>query len=303
MKALFTLCRREFWEYKSTFLYIPIIIGALLNFVVLCTIIFVAASANASTQGLPQGVISNLTAHGIAILLYGTSFPFILVLWVIALYYFISCLYDDRKNGSVLFWASMPISQTQIIAAKAITGLLLAPLITWLCVIGTNLVFLMLLSVAVSLFHLGSVAALWQPLGSLYSWGVLLISLLKQAMWILPIAGWFMLCSAYSKKAPFLRATVPIIFIIIMELFFTQHHYFTNFVRSHFVNVLNVWNEMQFTLYGLLKGNSTPLLFTVHHPQYATDLSTANLMVGLCVGLLLMISAGLLRYQCHDFSK
>lgn len=135
-----------------------------------------------------------------------------ILLLIVTLNYAHRTLFDDRKNREILFWRSMPVTETENLAAKllVIYGLaplmllamsFLASLICWLAATGQG--------------ANDSYQAIHKLLGSFSIYKNTLLSLLA----LLPIITWTLLASAYAKKSPFLLSTfLPIGLIFIDRL-------------------------------------------------------------------------------------
>lgn len=126
-------------------------------------------------------------------------------LFVVGIFYALSCLYNERQDQSVLFWRSLPVSDGLTIASKLIVALLLIPLVIVICQ-------------AVVSFVLLDVTA-FQYLSSYY--GHSLSGLFKILLWsMLPTIAWCVLCSEIAKKNPFLLAFIaPILLVLVDKLF------------------------------------------------------------------------------------
>jgi len=226
------LLKREYWENRGGFLYAPFIAGAV--------------SLVMSTLGIVLGLFAlrraaeggNLHVDGINVngldlaLLTGnlgdadrlqlgqamdltvtlsSTWPFI-VLGFVVFFYCLGALYDDRRDRSILFWKSLPLSDTQTVLSKALSALLVAPLIAVAASLLTMLCFMVMLSIVV-VAHGGSpLALIWAPSHPLTLAAGHLAWIPVYALWALPTAGWLLLCSAWAKTKPFLWAVMLPVF-------------------------------------------------------------------------------------------
>jgi ABC-2 type transport system permease protein len=128
-----------------------------------------------------------------------------LVMFVVAIFYALSCLFNERQDESVLFWRSLPISDGITVASKLLVALVLVPLLIVLC------------QAIVAVVFFGIDAGSY--LSSYYSSS--LAYMLKILLWsMLPIVAWCMFCSEVAGKNPFLFAFItPIILIVVDYLF------------------------------------------------------------------------------------
>jgi len=128
-----------------------------------------------------------------------------LVMVFVAVFYALSCLYTERQDQSVLFWRSLPISDSITVASKLFVALVITPLLIVFCHVVLSIIFL----------GLGSIE---------YLQGFILISISSTARitaWLLlPMVSWCLLCSEVAKRIPFLLAfIVPIIAVAVDFLF------------------------------------------------------------------------------------
>lgn len=239
MNTLVTLVKREFWEHKTSFIKIPIVVGAIVVLLAVCSLIFMITGLH-----VPSGFMSGhhqVTPEMVRVMFYSGGIPFIIVMWLIIANYFLGCLYDDRKDKSILFWQSMPITETQTVISKIIAGLIVAPICTLVVMLVTQIILMLIDNAWLMFMHVQGISNLWNIGSMLLAIFSEIFSMIQQILWLLPFVAWFMCVSAYSKKAPFLRAIVPGIVILILESFFSHRHYFAKFVGTHIVNATIAW--------------------------------------------------------------
>lgn len=293
MKAWIALVRREFWEHRGSFLWVPMTVGALLFFVALC-------AALAFTFGFR---IAHLSAQihvnqptGLApLIFYMLGIPFVVILWVIMGSYFLGTLFDDRKDKSILLWQSLPISQFASISSKLFTGLVLAPLLLMLCLLGTQIAFLLLGSFFCIVNHVPYWLIFWRPMPMIWTWWGQLLGLAQQSLWCFSIAGWFLLCSAFSRKSPLIRAVLPIVILLAIEGFFLPQPYLWHFLQNTFIHVLNVWSGVMDLIGQTLEGRNDLGELAVAKSWY-----DKTLMIGIFMGLVFVFIAAWLRRRCYD---
>ncbi|UTA49045.1 hypothetical protein L1F30_05720 [Simiduia sp. 21SJ11W-1] len=137
---------------------------------------------------------------------------------LVSYYYLLSCLYTDRKDHSILFWKSMPVSEAQQVFTKLAVGLVALPTIATLCALAVGIVFVILTMLYVAGYS--SSTTPWEIFT-----GVNLISIavshwftaLGVALWSLPFFAWLMVCSAAAKRSPFLLALLPPVVLMLAE--------------------------------------------------------------------------------------
>ena len=150
--------------------------------------------------------------------LYGIHQLFLTVIAFVLMFYMISSLYDDRKDRSVLFWKSMPVSETRNVAVKYIISLavpIVVTLISWLA----QICYLILAMVFV--YRIGSDpwVDFWSHFDVMGAFFEQLKYVLWLAAWFLPLNAWLLFASSLARRSPFLLATIPFVFVILMERF------------------------------------------------------------------------------------
>lgn len=230
-----TSIQREIWEHRGGFIYTPLIIGAVL----LLLLIMGAGSsffwqfkidgAEAMTEGALKLAEVNVAPEqlrlGVDAFLWVTALLWQAVLFIVLFFFFIGSLYDDRKDRSVLFWKSMPVSDLETVASKLAFGVLVAPLFMLGALIVCQIVLLFAGGLVV-MAHGGSAwKLLWSHAYPFHVWGQILVVQGVQALFLLPLFGWLMLASSFARSKPILWAVLPPVVFAIIESFigFTAH--------------------------------------------------------------------------------
>ena len=294
MKTLTALIKREYWEHQATLLKLPAILGFIIIFAASCASLFnFTVNSNFSTW-THQLQTKNYFLDPIKPML--LSLPFSILLWFIVAYYFLSCLYDDRKDGSVLFWQSLPIANTQTLASKLITGLIVAPILSWICILITS-VFLIIIFSLVFWSHGDMLSLSLSPLPLLSAYVSLLLCFFVQGLWLLPIFAWCLFCSAYVEKAPLLKAILIPTLITIAESFFTHAHTLSTFISQHIAYAASTWAETVDRLTQFWQ-NSSP-----HQPITIQPFHYQALLTGLAIATIFIVAAGVLRKRAYRFTR
>lgn len=307
MRILATLVKREWWECRGVFLYVPAIIGLVYIVVAVIGLLVISvANVNVNTTNLSYELIPSA--------IFSMSFLFAIVLWLAIINYFWNCLYTDRKDGSVLFWQSMPILQSQTLLSKLIMGLVVAPVVVWVCIVITEFIMFVLGGIALSVLGLSGSSILWHPGLIVLSWLSLLAALLIQGLWLISIIGWLMLCSAYAKKAPFLLAVIAPLVIIIIEAIIMRHQYFWNSIMSIFTYMGTTWQYFLSLMNNYSSFVSETQLTTEHsksimsfvpfqHLTLSDPECALTMLIGLLIGFIFIAIAGVLRSRCYGCEK
>jgi ABC-2 type transport system permease protein len=205
------LIKREFWENRAIWV-IPSVIGILLILGALFgRIQFINLQTPQQSQVVGQMALS---AFGVT---------FFVVMSIYSTWYLLDCLYADRKDRSVLFWKSLPISDTTTVLSKLLVALIVIPLVYFVAADLTTLLIAFIISVRSSGALGGAMwhADLWLQLQILW-----LYVIVTTAIWFLPVAGWLMVISAWAKRAVMLWSILPL-----LALYLGEHLFF----RTHFI--------------------------------------------------------------------
>ena len=199
------LFRREFWENRAIWL-IPSVFGGL-----------VILGALFGHVGIPVlGTYASTRQFG-SVFLVIIGLLFYAVMSVYATWYLLDCLHTDRKDRSILFWKSLPISDAATVLSKLTVGLVLIPIVYFAAADVTALITAFILSVRAR-HAIGS--ALWQPDLWLQIQVLWIYAIIASAIWYLPVAGWLLAVSAWAKRAVILWSILPPLVLYMIERVF-----------------------------------------------------------------------------------
>ncbi len=308
MKTFYWLVKREFWEHRGGFFWAPIITGGiflLLNIMGIITAEVLGASHGISigaSGGLKQVIAQmdtgDMSKVGLAldVAMYSAMGLLIVVLGFVVFFYCIGALYDDRRDRSILFWKSLPISDASTVLSKVVSATVLAPVIA--VIVGIVVGMLQLLIVAITLsFHGINV---WQLLVLAHPFKVMfnLIGYIPlYVLWALPSVGWLLVCSAWARNKPFLWAVaLPVATGLLISWFGIMGLF----------NLPTTWfwrNIVQRSLLSVFPGTGSLFGGMPHHVSNidglnALDLGSTyqllgspNLWIGVVAGVALLVGA------------
>lgn len=211
--------RRELWENRSIYIA-PVVTG----------VVFVLAFVVGLPRHWPQihaaalGTTIN-DQNGLLILYDIAAGLMMLVTMIVAVFYCLDTLYGERRDRSILFWKSLPVSDLITVLAKVSIPLLVLPVVGW--AVASVVQFIMAVATSIALAATGGgVASFWAHLSFGRMSLLLLYHLLTvHALWWAPFFGWMLLVSAWARRAPILWAVLPIIVVALVEkvAFSTSH--------------------------------------------------------------------------------
>jgi ABC-2 type transport system permease protein len=209
MNTYVWLIRREFWERRAIWL-VPAIVSAVLILLALF----------GRTQVISDVPMESPDIGRAYLFFIGVLFLAIMMLY--STLYLLDCLYDDRRDRSVLFWKSLPISDTDTVLSKLLVGLIAIPLVSLVAADVTSLIVAFIVSLRARALVGG---ALWEGGTWVQIQALWIYVIVTAAIWYLPVAGWCMMVSAWVKRAPMLWSVLPLLVIYLIERFFLGTHY------------------------------------------------------------------------------
>lgn len=228
------LIKREIWEHRSIYVT-PLAIASIVTLGVLAMLMF--ASGFAAELDVAIFGASNLAGDperkaALTGFFLGTSWVFLVALAILTVFYCLDSLYAERKDKSILFWRSLPVTDAETVISKILTAVVIIPLVAVLGIVITHLVNLIVTSIWVSMKGGDAGILIWGSVAFLDNWLAALIVVLASAIWMSPFVGWFLLVSAYTKRSPLLMAFLPLILLGLLESIIFRTHVFAENVLA-----------------------------------------------------------------------
>jgi ABC-2 type transport system permease protein len=154
----------------------------------------------------------------------------IFVVFIIGVFYCLDALHGERRDRSILFWKSLPVSDLTTVLSKSVIPLAILPVIAFAFIVCVQLIMLLMTS-ANLLMHGMSPASTFAHFPVFQNWLVMIYGLVAIALWHAPIYGWLMLVSGWARRATFLWAVLPLIVIQIFEKIVFDTSYFAKLVQ------------------------------------------------------------------------
>lgn len=280
------LVRREIWEHRSVYLT-PLAIAVLMVLAPLTG--QVAISAYGSTVDLAMMGAHELDPLAHRAMLNGFVITmgsvFLVAMWILTVFYALDSLYAERKNKSVLFWRSLPVTDTETVISKLLVCVLAIPLFTYLAIITTQLVSLVLTSVWLK-FEGGNPGLLiWGPLNLFDIWLGTLMFVLAVPLWLSPFIGWFLFVSASARRAPLAFAFMPIFILPMIEKIVFGSEFLARmfFVRTFQMPIFGIDSEGVERMFEFGDLEQEELLSLVAAIDLGKFLSSPSLWAGIAV--------------------
>jgi len=153
----------------------------------------------------------------------------------VSVFYCLDALHGERRDRSILFWKSMPVSDLTTVLAKASIPLVVLPLLVFAIIVAVQWI-LLLVSAAVLFVSGQSVAEFWTKLPFFRMTLLMFYHLVTaHALWPFPVYCWLLLVSGWARRATFLWAALPLIAIAGVEQIVFHTWHFARLVGSRLI--------------------------------------------------------------------
>ena len=217
------LVRRELWEHRSIWVT-PAAVATVVTLLAIAMVVAIAAFGEAMNADI--GKIADMTAPenvrraALAGSLIGNTAVFVIAMWLLTLFYCLDTLYAERKDKSILFWRSLPITDAETVISKLLVVFIAIPLASFAAIVVSHLLNLIIVSIWLATEGANPGRMIWGAVPLFDTWGAVLTVLIALPIWLAPLLGWFLFVSAWAKRGPLLRAVLPIAILPILEYIF-----------------------------------------------------------------------------------
>jgi ABC-2 type transport system permease protein len=290
MNTMKWLIKREFWEHKGAFVWTPLVVGAITFCLGAMTLL------NAPLHMIPDADVKHISG----VVMGMTIFPMLVVIYCVSLFYLAGTMYEERKDRSVLFWKSLPISDTATVLSKAATALIVAPALAYAIAIGFGYLILIVYVVVQASGGQFNVSLLFDNRDLVQIPLFVLGSIPVYALWALPTAGVLLLVSAWARSSP-LRWVVSLPLVLGVGVTWLNHSFgFTDNMAWYWRDIVSrgFMSNVPFSWFVL---NPNFSLDSLRSPQGWGDvlktfsswrqLTTLNLWIGVAAGSAMIYAA------------
>ncbi len=175
----------------------------------------------------------------------------LVVLILVTANYLLACLFNDRKDRSILFWRSMPVSEWEEVLVRLGVALVVVPAVYIAVSLLMQMIFVVLAMLLVWRMEMDPFVTI---LGNI-EFGSLLMQQIggwfMTALWVAPAYAYLMLASAWAKRSPFLAAIAPIIALGLIEAVLLGTNYVTSSIVNHVPHYIGGQSQVGFYFDGL----------------------------------------------------
>ena len=223
MNRFIWLIRREIWEHKAIWIAPSVVIACLVLLVVTGNVHLGpigTMDGNTTFGAFPPDVQQRLLLIAYA----GLALVVDMVMGIIAFFYALDSLYADRRDRSVLFWKSLPLSDTETVLSKFAVAAVVIPLVSLLGAFVAQFVVAAGGSAKLAMSGM-SAGIMWQPEAIFGGMMIAFLWCVTAILWYAPVLAYLMLASAWAPKGPFLWAVLPPVAILLLErvVLYSQH--------------------------------------------------------------------------------
>ncbi len=223
MNTFTWLLRREFWETRSAW-YAPAICAVLL--ILAATLgLFYGIDGSLATEITGQLTGMSMAPDKAALAgLVAVAGAFFVVLQITQYAYLVDCLYNERKDRSILYWKSLPISDAATVLSKLCFALLVMPVFAAAGVLVTQVIVYVAASIKLGLPP-ALLAMMWSPLIWAKAVWFAFFACVAVELWALPLMAWVLLVSAFAPRSPtFVALLVPVGLGLLENLLLGSRH-------------------------------------------------------------------------------
>jgi ABC-2 type transport system permease protein len=210
------LIRRELWEHRALWI-VPLVVAGL---IIIAAMFPHAVQIDRDELDQAQKHVDVFAAFHAAL-----TIPQFLLLAIILPFYLLDCLYAERKDRSILFWKSLPVSDAQTVLSKLIVAFAVVPLGVYALTLITDVAASGILAVRFRNSEILSAVLRWDMGVWLQTQGFILTALVMTMLWYAPIGAYLLMVSAWARRNVILWATVPPLLVMVVERIAFHTHY------------------------------------------------------------------------------
>jgi ABC-2 type transport system permease protein len=217
-----TLVRREFWEHRALWMA-PVSVSCLL----LLSALLTHGTFQIDAADTAEWLDPRNKALLFALAQWGLTLPHYVVMIVVLSFYLLDCLYAERRDRSILFWKSLPVSDGAVVTSKLLVGWLVVPLGTFALALVTDVLFTVIWDLRAALGH-STELVVWDTVAFLKTQTLMFLGLIIALLWYAPFFGCFVLASVLVRRNVWLWVTLaPLMAIIIERIAFGTHYIYS----------------------------------------------------------------------------
>ena len=274
LMQFYALIKREVLEHTTLFVFAPLVLAALILLASSWVMSIAPDESVAMVIDYAAKLFDGLSPTEMAPIFMILALPFMIVLLICSLAYVVNTLFQDRKDSSVLFWHSMPVSNLETVVSKVVAIVAVAPAFYMLILFALYLIFSVWLAILGASSGVAVSGLGYMFMAAAVSLLLVYLSSVIAGLWLLPTLGWIMMFSAYARRAPAMWALGVFMALLFLEDFIFGSQFLVNWVESR----------------------SNPAQYLIFSFSDVVDrLFSYDMLFGIVVGSILLTGAVLLR--------
>ncbi|WP_321397530.1 hypothetical protein [Emcibacter sp.] len=300
-----TLLLREFWENRRSMFYGPMVGGGISLFLILIALFGSYIGLETTQMTINdvnyysliemldefEGLIQSKRMEIVAASMLSAGVFIAIITWFNMVFNSLGSLYDERKDNSILFWKSMPVSDLQTVAAKIISNMFITPLIALAFTFATQFVVLALLSLVtlVSGHNAWDLFIAPANLPSLFVTEFVMV--IMYSLWAMPVFAYLMLASAVAKRTPLLTAVIPPVIVFVAEYILYEKSYLANWLQNQLGSMASFIDA---------NDHESTRITTTEALEVLQSATLPSFWVGLAIAAALLYAATILRRRSNQ---
>ena len=295
------LLRRELWEHRSIYVA-PIAVAIIMSLLTIAGIVTASAFDNEVRMAIlgASNIVGDAERQAaFTVFFLGTSWIFLFTLAILTVFYTLDSLYAERKDKSILFWRSLPVTDAETVISKLLIAMVVIPLVTVAAIIVTHLLNLFASSIWIMIKGGDAGHLVWGSVALLDNWLAAFVVTFASVLWMSPFIGWFLFVSAFTKRMPLLMAFMPLILVPLIELIVLRSSHFAEavFGRGGVMPLFRGMDMEEFFDEDRMQVNEE-LVRLLSHLDIGQFLTSPSLWAGMIVcGLLTTAAIYIRRYR------
>ena len=284
-RPMYWSIRRELWENRSLYIA-PLIVAAIVLF---ASLVIVAGTAPSTMRKLPT--LSESKQRSTLNRPFEVApAPIMLTTIIVGLFYSLDALYGERRDRSILFWKSLPVSDATTVLSKMAIPMVVLPSIGFLLSVVAQFIVLAQYTTVLTISGISAVPV-WREFELFPDIFVMIYGLGVHALWYSPIYAWFLLISAWARRTPFLWAILPVFVISVVEKITSNSSHFLSFLKYRAMGAMST----AVTTKRMPGGHDMPVSENLSDLTPLRFLSTPGLWLGLIFAAICVAAAIRLR--------
>jgi ABC-2 type transport system permease protein len=292
--TLTTLVRREFWEHPVLW-RAPLIIAALLVGTIVLGVVTGSRHVGVHFDGWDGDMTPERQMQAFAISQAAPMAPLYLIMGLVLTFYLLDCLYAERKDRSILFWKSMPVSDGLTVLSKFLVAAVVVPVGILLLAAVCHVLLFLAWKVGVASGRLPQLLV-WNTLVWLKVELVMVGILVLGALWYAPMAAALLVVSAWARRSPVMWATLAPLVAIAVEWKFGTHYV----ARFLYYRSFGIWELLGMGHDEHLEHRSATLSATLGELNFRAAFASPDLWLGVVAAAALLYAAVRIRRYRDD---